>query len=215
MVSVKQWTWLMMSLGLAGCADNLYVAPDVMDDENTEEENPGENEGENEGENNGENNGEQEESCTYNHFPIANSGAGQMGNNPEKPWFRYMAFSTTAPPGDMMVLDSYQGAPYWGASEPGSYSLAGSNFADCSACLLIWYQCDENYACEKAFLADEGALDIRSMNGVGSTFSATLHGVVFREVTIDSETYESTPVAGGDTWCLDGFQLEAATEQWE
>ena len=36
-------------------------------------------------------------------------------------------FSTTEPPGNMLALDSFRGV-YYGASEPGAYSLASSNY---------------------------------------------------------------------------------------
>ena len=49
----------------------------------------------------------------------------------------------------------------------------------------------------------------------GSVFQATLNDVVLREVSIDPETYISSPVAGGDTWCLDDYTIEALTLQWD
>ena len=116
--------------------------------------------------------------------------------------------------GDILFIDSYQGSPYFGPSQPGSYSLEGSNYADCALCVLVWYNCNEDYVCEKFFLADKGTLDVDSMSGVGATFNATFNDVVFREVTIDAETYVSTPVSGGETWCLDRYQMQATTEQW-
>ena len=158
---------------------------------------------------------EPQNDCTYTDFPVANSGAGQVGENPEKPWFRYLAFSTTEPPGNMLAIDSFQGEPYYGASKPGVYSLAGSNYSDCALCVMVWFQCDANYNCEKAFIADEGNLNIRSMAGVGSTFDATFENVVLHEVTVNPETYESTRVQNGETWCLDGYRIQANTEQWE
>ena len=153
--------------------------------------------------------------CTFSGFTEAQAAAGQIGTNADKPWFRYLAFSTDKAPGDMFVLDSFQGSPYFGPEKPGVYAFDGVNYVDCSLCFVIWYQCDEDYNCEKAFLADEGSVDITSMDGVSSVFAATFNDVVLREVRIDPESYVSTPVSGGDTWCLDDYTIEALILQWE
>lgn len=213
-------------MGLAGlimaCHDHGAADTTPSDTEQTEDEQdtdePTEDSNTDDPEEEEEEEEEQEEpqnDCTYTDFSVANSGAGQIGENPEKPWFRYLAFSTTEPPGNMLAVDSFQGAPYYGASEPGVYSLAGSNYSDCALCVVIWFQCDANYNCEKAFIADEGNLNIHSMAGVGSTFDATFEKVVLHEVTINPESYESTLVQNGETWCLDGYRIQGTTQQWE
>ena len=40
------------------------------------------------------------------------------------------------------------------------------------------------------------------------TITATLTNAIFAEVTIDSNSYVSTPVDGGATWCIDAITLE-------
>ena len=47
---------------------------------------------------------------------------------------------------------------------------------------------------------------------VNQTFTASLHNVVFREVSVDQETYESTPINGGKTWCVDSVNVSALIE---
>ena len=210
--------------GLVACHDHGAADTTATDSEKTEEDQTADDSEDENADDVAEDEEEEEEEevqdnpqsdCTYTDFSIANSGAGQIGENPDKPWFRYLAFSTTEPPGNMLALDSFQGAPYYGASEPGTYSLAGSNYEDCALCIVIWFQCDANYNCEKAFLADEGTLNIHSMAGVGSVFDATFDKVVLHEVTINPETYASTRVQNGETWCLDGYRIQGTTEQWE
>ena len=230
----SQYAVLLSLVGLAGC-DWLATFPHEHDEHNqadcdeTESDSSDEHNGDSTNENsendlsdeeessdgNGGGTTEPDSSCTYNSFSPVTEGAGQIGDNPDKPWFRYLAFSTKNAPGDMFVLDSFQGSPYYGADEPGTYSFEGTNYVDCSLCFVIWYQCDEEYNCEKAFLADEGSIEITSMDGAGSIFQATLKDVVLHEVSIDTESYISTPVAGGDTWCLDEYPLEAIIQQWE
>ena len=151
------------------------------------------------------------EDCTYNAFPVQMAQATQNNDDPSRPLFVYQGRNIGNAPFDELQIASYQGEPYNGPKKPGSYSLDGNNYQDCALCALLIMECDNEYRCEKVFFADEGTLDVAAMTGSGGLFKATLDRVVFREVTIDTTTYESTPVAGGDTWCLDGLELEVDT----
>ncbi len=148
---------------------------------------------------------EQPEECTYLDFPAVMEQAVVDLREPNQPMYVYQARDTDTSPFDEMRMMSFQAAPYNGPSGPGNYSLAGSNYADCSLCLLVLAGCSEDYSCDTTFFADEGNLRIDAMAGPEQPFAATFSGVVFREVSIDSETFESTPVAGGATWCVDGY----------
>jgi hypothetical protein len=39
-----------------------------------------------------------------------------------------------------------------------------------------------------------------------------LRDAVFEEVTIDATTYTSTPVEGGDSWCIDELIIDTMVE---
>ena len=211
--TLRLTTLCVFSLSAAACGpDSDADAPDNSVNDHTDDHNGDSDETDQNDDNHDDD--QNNADCTRTTFPVAVSNAGQIGTDPEKPWFRYAAYSTDTAPGDILSIDSYQGSPYFGPAQPGSYSFEGSNYADCALCAIIWYNCNENYECERAFLADEGTLNIDALDGVDSTFRGTLNGVVFREVTIDPETYVSTPVSGGETWCLDRFDLQATVEQW-
>lgn len=123
-----------------------------------------------------------------------------------KSFFAYQAQSAEAPPLDIFMLQSYQGAPYLGPSAPGSYDLAGANFEDCGLCLLALGGCTGPQTCAKSYFADEGVVHVSEWEEGGS-FAGTLEGVLLREVTID-DSYHSTPVPGGETWCMDGYSFD-------
>ncbi|MCO4774237.1 MAG: hypothetical protein KDA24_29690 [Deltaproteobacteria bacterium] len=151
-------------------------------------------------------------SCTYAGFPALLHQAILDDTNPAQPLFTYQARDSEYEPFDELRIASYQAEPYFGPSQPGSFSLAGSNYADCALCVLLITDCDEAYSCDRVFFADAGTVDVFSMGSAGTNFSATLTDVVFQEVEIDSDTYVSTPVPGGDTWCVDGFQIDLVTQ---
>ena len=76
------------------------------------------------------------------------------------------------------------------------------NYSSAAVNVLVLSDCDGSMVCSKTFLAQSGTLDITSIGGVGSTFAGTLSDVVLIEVTIDPGTFESTPVADGEEWCI-------------
>ena len=115
--------------------------------------------------------------------------------------FQYQALNNTNSPRDVLMVTSFQEG-FNGPTTAGTYSLAGSNYADCGLCLLALTGCVDGGQCEKYFYADVGEVVITEFGQNGGVFSGQLNGVVFQEVTIDESTYTSTPVAGGETWCM-------------
>ena len=67
-------------------------------------------------------------------------------------------------------------------------------------CVLIFSGCTSD-SCEKTYFATGGTLSITSIGGPGTHFTGTLKDVTLVEVTID-DTATSTPVSGGQSWCL-------------
>lgn len=149
--------------------------------------------------------------CTYDQFPVMIHQALQDEADPTHPLFVYQARTTDQVPFDELQMLSYQAEPYFGPTTPGTVSLWGNNYADCAFCALVITDCDESYSCDQVFFADEGTVQINAMAGGNMPFEAVLQDVVFREVTIDPATYESTPVPGGDTWCVDGLAIDVMT----
>jgi len=149
--------------------------------------------------------------CTHDYFDTVMDQAVQDNRDPSHPLFVYQARNSASSTFDEIQMFSFQAEPYYGPSTPGTYSLDGNNYEDCALCLLLVLGCDADYYCEKVFFVDEGELDVAAMGGGNQSFRATLNGAVFREVSIDPSTYRSTPVPGGDNWCLDDFEIDLTT----
>jgi len=117
----------------------------------------------------------------------------------------YAGYSALEAPLDMIQVQRYDS--FGGPTQPGTYSLDGINYADCGLCLMARSGCQGN-TCDKVFYSQQGSVDITAIGALGQQFSATLNNVVFQEVTIDAATFVSTPVPGGETWCLDGYSFD-------
>ena len=143
--------------------------------------------------------------CDRDGFTAATQEAGGDGQG----FFLYLAKSAEGTPFDMLHIQLYQSAPYNGATTPGDYSVNGSNYADCGNCLLAFSGCsDPNQPCEKTYYADMGSLNISEMGQAGGQLRGTINAT-FREVTIDPQTFQSTPVQGGQTWCMNNVAVSA------
>ena len=119
---------------------------------------------------------------------------------------QYAALNTAGTPYDVMLVQIYR--DFDGPTSPGTYSLDGINYADCGLCLLAFSGCN-GQQCEKTWYAEAGSVDITAIGtGVGQQFAATLHDVVFDEVTINDTTWVSTPVPGGQTWCVGEYAYD-------
>jgi hypothetical protein len=150
--------------------------------------------------------------CTYDHLSVSLEQATQDNSVPGQPLFAYQARTADTPPFDALQILSYQAAPYFGPDQPGSYTLDGLNYADCGLCVLLLADCNNSYQCEQVFFVSEGTLDILAINTHGGPFRAELRDAVFEEVTIEPGTYTSTPVQGGEGWCLDSVFIDVMTE---
>ena len=50
-------------------------------------------------------------------------------------------------------------------------------------------------------------LEIEYTGNPGDFFAGAVTNVRLEEVTVDFDTWESTPVPGGDVWCIDRFDF--------
>ncbi|MFO0749820.1 MAG: hypothetical protein U1F43_29730 [Myxococcota bacterium] len=118
-------------------------------------------------------------------------------------------------PVDSLAIEIYQGSQFvGGATEPGTYDLANPdlgepNYATCSNCVVIRTGCTSAGGCDKTFFAHKGNLVISQWDVLGGRFKGHLEGLELKEVTIDSNSYVSTEVEGGEGWCIDNFDFDA------
>lgn len=98
--------------------------------------------------------------------------------------------------------DFGDGSPLTG---PGNYPIGANaddqNYETCTTCLLIYADCTTE-TCDKAFFATGGTIEVSAIDLEAGTVTATVRNIIAVEVTIDENTFASTPVAGGETWCL-------------
>ena len=110
----------------------------------------------------------------------------------------------------LLSVESY--AEWDGPTAPGTYSLDGINYADCGLCVVAYTDCNDE-GCDALLYADEGTVEIESIDLMsGGSVTVTLIDVVLTEVTVDEETFISTPVANPRTFCLSGEFSGAVTD---
>ena len=105
---------------------------------------------------------------------------------------------------DILSVQLYPEAPYNGPTAAGTYTIDGSNYADCGLCVVVYAGCDSNLSnCFTTFYASSGTVVIESVPPQSADLDLTLSDVELSEVTIDTNTYESTVVADGALWCME------------
>ena len=93
----------------------------------------------------------------------------------------------------------------------GPYDFTDENYATCERCARIDADCAAPGDCGKIFLVYAGHMDISAWDDPGGHFTATFTDLRAREVTIANELpMTSTPVEGGETWCVDTIALDVA-----
>lgn len=82
-----------------------------------------------------------------------------------------------------------------------SFTFSGESYADCGVCLLA-FRCSTADQCD-TFLAQKGDVTISQIGtNDGDMFEASFTDLEFAEVDVDMDTFETTPISGGDSWCI-------------
>jgi len=125
---------------------------------------------------------------------------------------QYYAYNGETLPVDQLAIEIYQG-DFGGPETAGVYELTGTelNYATCGLCVRLFEDATQDTIARQYF-ATAGTVDIDSIGVVGGTFAGTLTGLEMVEVTITAGTFESTPVANGQTWCIPSLPFSAAIE---
>ena len=123
--------------------------------------------------------------------------------------FGYTTFGLENDTGFIAVefYDFGNGSPLTG---PGNYPIGATaddqNYETCETCVLIYADCTAE-ACAKSFYGTGGTIEVTALDLDAGTVTATLRNVVAEEVTIDEDTFVSTPVNNGETWCLSSVPI--------
>jgi hypothetical protein len=99
---------------------------------------------------------------------------------------------------------------------PGTYTLGGTteeqSLATCGTCVVLYTGCDDTArTCDKTYFAMSGTLTVTAMDNVGG-FVGSLANARLVEVTVNSSTGATTPVANGSTWCLPSYTFDQPLE---
>lgn len=119
----------------------------------------------------------------------------------------YAANSALSYPNDRMTIEIFQSPLFGGPTEVGTYPITGENYSNCGICILIKTYPEPGGAPDKIFFAKEGEVNFTSL-GEDGNFSGSLNAMLLKEVTID-ENFNSTPVVGGQNWCIALFEFSA------
>jgi hypothetical protein len=126
----------------------------------------------------------------------------------------YDAFGLSSATQTLIVefYDVGDGSPLEGVGTyPVGTNPGDDNYETCSTCVLIAADCTEE-GCAKTFFATEGSIEVTAFDRDAKTVTARLLNARFVEVTIDGDTYASTPVADGEGWCISEAAIAAAPE---
>ena len=208
-MKIQRFAWIGLGATLVGCGElSAFVDPGTLDEGDWDtgspatDEQPGTDDPSDDTPQ-----PDEPESCTFNGFTPAVSQTTLDDANPSQSRLVHRSVNVAAYPNDEFQLVSFQGAPYYGPSEPGNYDVADLNMSDCGLCVVLLADCSET-SCRQTFFPRSGTVSVLALDGVGSNFSIVMRDVVMEEVTVDPSTYVSTPVAGGDTWCLDNVRID-------
>lgn len=149
---------------------------------------------------------------------VSGFGEGEVSLDNSLPSFigGYKVRESPVEPGrfDILSVQVYPEAPYNGPTTPGTYAIDGSNYADCGLCILVYASCDSNLSnCATTYFATSGSVVIDALPPQSADLDLTLSGVELEEVTIDANSYVSTPVADGSLWCMELEVVRVASSQ--
>jgi len=100
------------------------------------------------------------------------------------------------------------------SDQPQLITLTDENYADCSTCVLVFHGCTlgatvfDPLSCSKTYLARAGTVELTYEGAPGGELLGFLHDVELVQVTINFDTFQSTKVPNGETWCLTSFKFE-------
>ena len=135
------------------------------------------------------------------------------GNNP--------AWVLIAKSGDTWIyVENYSG--YGGASgaEIRTLKKKDTNYGTCGVCVLLKTGCQphgDHAHCAATFMPESGgSVTFDELGyGAGESWVGSLSSMAFVEVSMNSETFDTTPVEGGETLAFGGYDFSVTLEAGE
>ncbi len=124
----------------------------------------------------------------------------------------YVGLTSENAPFDELAVELYYSTEYNGPKTAGTYELNGENYATCGLCLLIRTNCSpapsgQGLVCDKEFLATTGTVQLTKADPNGTGLAGTLTNVVFEEVAINPDTWQSQAVLNAESWCIPSYNF--------
>jgi hypothetical protein len=151
--------------------------------------------------------------CDINGFEVGFTDLGVDGTTA----YLYAA-TTEGEPNDFFSLEFIETAagPSPLDNGVGTYEFGATtddqNYETCQTCLLMGQNCTANAGCDSYFLATSGSVEITAVDLASNILAGRLVGAELEEVTVDFDTYISTPVANGASWCVADVAFDTTPE---
>jgi len=116
-----------------------------------------------------------------------------------------------------LTIENYPSLGGASGPEQRAVEAAESSYATCGVCVKLELGCQvhgDHSHCDTTMMPEVGGeIDFDALGtSVGDPWSGTLSGVRFVEVTINGRTYETTPVADGETFDLGTWSFDVTLE---
>jgi len=118
----------------------------------------------------------------------------------------YNGWSAPQDSGDLLIVELW--FKYGATSTPHSHVFTSENYSTCHTCVVLKTGCQDS-DCQRTFLVQSGTLNVTTLDGGNNVIAGTVADLVATEVTIDPSTAVSTPVSGGETWCVPNHAFQA------
>ena len=117
---------------------------------------------------------------------------------------RYLGLDSDSNPLNGLFIEFHEER---GAIEAGVFDLAGTNFSDCSVCVVGVRGCNpQTGMCAKRFYPSAGRVLLEEYGGSGGNLRVTLEGIDFQEAELTQAG--SSFVDGGESWCIENHEIE-------
>ncbi len=118
----------------------------------------------------------------------------------------YNGYSAPSDSGDLLIVELW--FKYGATSTPHSHVFTGENYSTCHTCVTLKTGCQDS-ECQRTFLVQSGTLNVTTLDDGNNVVAGTVTDLVATEVTINPSTAVSTPVPGGETWCVPSHPFQA------